>query len=139
LERRLLVLRTMSPNTSSSDISSTSNAEILRELFRKILHSLLGESAGETVLLLLEKNLQQDLGRTLWEDPRRIYYELFKIFGEGTKVLINIMISRINQEFKLNIESEKIMKLACSKDQSSAEELRSIMRLIVKLYRDFMN
>lgn len=129
----------MPPNTSPLDPSNMSDAEILRELFRKILHSLLGESAGEAVLLLLEKNLQQDLGRTLWEDPGRIYHELFKIFGEGTKVLISIMISRINQEFKLNVESEKIMKLMCSKDQSSAEELRSIMRLIVKLYRDFMN
>ncbi|MEM4922345.1 MAG: hypothetical protein QXU65_05050 [Sulfolobales archaeon] len=83
-------------------------------------------------MLLLEKSLQQDLGRALWENPKRIYDELLRMFGEGTRVLMNIIISNINQECKLNIEPGKIMKLMCSENRSDVEELRSIIRLVVK-------
>ncbi|MEM4603327.1 MAG: hypothetical protein QW794_04290 [Thermosphaera sp.] len=122
----------MLSNTSVPEFSSTNIAEHLRGLLRKTFHSLLGESAGEAVVLLLEKSLQQDLGRALWENPKRIYDELLRMFGEGTRVLMNIIISNINQECKLNIEPGKIMKLMCSENRSDVEELRSIIRLVVK-------
>lgn len=130
----------LQPTPSDAPASSASDKDvsnIFYGLLKRILCSSLGESAGRAVLLLITKNLQQDLSRALWENPKNVYDELFKIFGEGTKVLMNIIVSSINQECKLNIKPERFMELMRSENRDAVEELRSIMRLIAKSCRGY--
>lgn len=122
-------------NASSSEASIEDVAESFYEVFRRLLYSLLGESVGEAVLTLVKKSIQQDITKAFWENPRRVYDELFKIFGEGTKVLISIIVSRINQECGLDIKPEKLITLMCSGDQGNVNEIHSIMMLIAKSYK----
>ncbi|MEM0317359.1 MAG: hypothetical protein QXO97_05160 [Candidatus Nezhaarchaeales archaeon] len=126
----------MTSRESASDVSDAYLAELFYRLFEKLLYSSLGESAGRAVLLLLRKSLQQDVGKALWENPKKVYDELLKIFGEGTKVLINIIVFGIKQVCKLDINSEDFIELMQSENQNSVEKLRSIMRLIAKSYKE---
>lgn len=108
--------------------------ETFRNIFRKILYSSLGESAGEALLFILRMELGRDLVEAFWEDPRVVYQTMEKILGIGTKVLIDILVTRIRQDYGLNIESEYVLDLMRRGDQSSTRGMRFLLRKIVESY-----
>lgn len=83
--------------------------------------------------------LRRDLGRdpfeVFWDDPGAIYREMEKVFGVGAKVLIKLLVSRINSEFGLNISSERFLELMRSGDQRSIDEMRSFLTKIAESYK----
>lgn len=109
--------------------------EIVRVICREILHSSLGESAGEAILFFLRSNLGRDPFEVLWDDPGAFYREMEKIFGVGAKVLVKLLVSRINSELGLNISPERFLELMQRGDQRSAEEIHSFLTKIADSYR----
>lgn len=122
-------------NASDSDVSDRDAANLFYKLFRKSLRTLLGNSTGEAVLLLVKRSLQRDIDEALLKNPREVYDELSRIFGVGTRVLMNVIVSNINKECGLDVKPEKFVELMCSEDRGKLEEMRSIMRLIAKSYK----
>ncbi|MEM2152330.1 MAG: hypothetical protein QW241_04330, partial [Candidatus Bathyarchaeia archaeon] len=57
--------------------------EVFRMICREVLHSSLGESAGEAVLFFLRRGLGRDPFEVFWEDPGAFYRELERVFGVG--------------------------------------------------------
>ncbi|MBS7625308.1 MAG: hypothetical protein QXF59_05365 [Candidatus Bathyarchaeia archaeon] len=111
-----------------------SSVKVFREVFRRVLLSSLGESAGEAALFFLRRSLGCDPFEVFWDNPGGFYRELEKIFGVGTKVLIRLLASRINSELGLNIDPERFLELMRSEDRRSAEEIRSLIMKIAELY-----
>ncbi|MEM3479840.1 MAG: hypothetical protein QXV74_07360 [Candidatus Bathyarchaeia archaeon] len=70
-----------------------------------------------------------------WEDPGAFYRELERVFGVGAKVLIKLLVSRINSEFGLNMSSERFVELMQRGDESSVEEIRSFLTKIAESCR----
>ncbi|MBS7624365.1 hypothetical protein KEJ29_02155 [Candidatus Bathyarchaeota archaeon] len=101
-----------------------------RELFREILYSSLGESAGGAVLLFMRINLGRDPYEVIWEDPKTFYHAMERILGAGAKVIINLMVMNINAKYGLNINAEHFIDLMHSSDQRSVEEMRLILKRI---------
>ncbi|MEM4982869.1 MAG: hypothetical protein QXK73_04685 [Candidatus Bathyarchaeia archaeon] len=108
--------------------------EFLRSIFKKTLHSTLGGSASEAVLFFLKKGLSRDPFDVFWEDPRAFYRGMERVFGVGAEVLIKLLVSRINSEFGLNISPGHFLDLMRNGDQSSIEEIRSLIKKVAKLY-----
>ncbi|MEM2482025.1 hypothetical protein DSO06_00370 [Candidatus Nezhaarchaeota archaeon WYZ-LMO8] len=106
-----------------------------REVCKLILYSLLGDSACEATLFYMHRSLGRDSFEVLWDDPKSFYRELEKVFGVGAKILIKLLVSRINSELGLNISPERFLELMCADDQHSIEELRSLITKIVEMYR----
>ncbi|MEM1582871.1 MAG: hypothetical protein ABIM44_01545 [candidate division WOR-3 bacterium] len=102
--------------------------EGFRETCRRIIYSSLGESAGKAALLFMQRDLGRDPFDALWEDPRGVYCAMEKIFGRGVKVLVHILVAGINRERGLNISPERFLELMCNGNQSSVEEIRSIVK-----------
>ncbi|MCS7116494.1 MAG: hypothetical protein RMJ31_04530 [Nitrososphaerota archaeon] len=109
--------------------------EVFREICKRTLQSLLGEASGEAVLFLLRKNLGRDPSEVFWEDPGAVYREMERIFGIGAKVLINFLVTKINEKFDLNMNPEHFLDLMRSGDQHSVEEIRSFLAKIAELYK----
>lgn len=107
--------------------------KIFSEICIRIIYSSLGESAGGAILFLLHKDLGRDPFEVFWEDPKTFYHTIEKIFGAGTKVLINLLIAGINRESGLNINPEHFLELMRSGDQSSVEEIRSSLKRAAEL------
>ena len=108
--------------------------EIFGTVLRNILRSSLGESAGEAVLFFLRRGLGRDPFEAFWDNPKSVYQEMVNIFGVGAKILINILVMRINSEFGLNMSSERFVELMQRGDESSVEEIRSSLTKIAELY-----
>lgn len=109
--------------------------ETFREICKKILYSSLGESSGEAVLFFLRKGLSKDPFEVLWNNPKAFYREMEKVFGIGANVIINLLVTKINNEFGLSMSFEHFLELIRSNDQQSIKEIRSFITEIVKLHR----
>lgn len=109
--------------------------ETFRSIFRRILCSSLGESAGEAVLFFLRRGLGRDPSDALWEDPKAVYYTMERTLGTGAKILIDILITRINQEYRLNMGSERFLSLMRNGNQDSVEEIRVFLKEIAESHR----
>lgn len=107
--------------------------KIFGEICIRAIHSSLGESAGEAVLFFLRRDLGRDPFEVFWEDPKTFYHTMEKIFGAGTKILINLLIAGINRESGLNINPEHFLELMRSGDQSSSDEIRSFLKRVAEL------
>lgn len=107
--------------------------ETFRETSRRIICSSLGESAGEAVLFFLREALKRDPFEALWDNPRTVYHEMVRVFGEGAKVLINLIVTNINRECGLNISPEYFLELMRNGNQRSVEELRSFLRKMAEI------
>ncbi|MEM2728715.1 MAG: hypothetical protein QXF59_06570 [Candidatus Bathyarchaeia archaeon] len=109
--------------------------ENFREVCKRIFYSSLGESASEAALFFLRRGLGRDPFEVFWEDPGAFYRELERVFGVGAKVLIKLLVSRINSEFGLNMSSERFVELMQRGDESSVEEIRSFLTKIAESCR----
>lgn len=119
-----------------SDMNSfTASIDAFRDVFRRIIYSSLGRSAGEAVMLLLREIIRRDPIEVLWENPKAVYDEMVKIFGEGTKVLISILVSNINKEYGLNMSPERFLELMRDGSQNAVEEMRSLIESVAKARR----
>lgn len=78
--------------------------------------------------------LHQDLSKAYGRTPRRFGINYLRFFGEGVRVLMDIMVSNANRKCRLDIKPKRLLELMCSEDRNAIEGLRSIMRLIVKSY-----
>ncbi|MEM3955633.1 MAG: hypothetical protein QW424_02625 [Candidatus Bathyarchaeia archaeon] len=117
----------------STPVHSVINA--FREICGQIFYSLLGESAFEATLFFLRRGLGRDPFEVFWNDPKTFYHEMEKVFGVGAKVLIKLLMSRINSEFGLNMSPERFLELMRRGDERSVEEIRSFLIKIAELYR----
>lgn len=109
--------------------------EVFRDVSKRALRFSLGESAGEAVLFFLHRSLGRDPFDALWDDPKSVYHELEKIFGVGTKVLINLLIMEVKRKYGLNMSPERFLELMRSGDQMSIEEIRSFIRKVAETHR----
>lgn len=106
-----------------------------REICKRILCSLLGESACGATLFFLRRGLGRDPFEVFWDDPGAFYREMERVFGVGAKLLIKLFVSRINDELGLNMSPEHFLELMRSGDQRSVEEIRLFLTKIAELYR----
>jgi len=113
--------------------------EAFRRVSNKILYSSLGESAGKAILFFLHAELGRDPCEMFWENPKAAYQAMEKVLSIGTKVLISILITRINQEYDLTMDPKHFLSLMCNGSQGSVEEIRAFLRKIAELYRKRMN
>lgn len=107
--------------------------EAFRETSRRIFCSSLGESAGEAVIFLLKEAMKSDPFVALWENPKIFYNEMVKVFGEGAKILINLLITTVNQECGLNMDPKHFLDLMCEGSQKSLDEIRSFIRRVAEI------
>jgi hypothetical protein len=112
--------------------------EAFRRVSNKILCASLGESAGKAILFFLHAELGRDPSEMFWEDPKAAYQSMEKVLGIGTKALISILITRINQEYELTMDPKHFLNLMCDGSQGSVEEIRVFLRKIAELYRKRM-
>ncbi|MGP3702811.1 MAG: hypothetical protein ACKD6N_03430 [Candidatus Bathyarchaeota archaeon] len=117
----------------STDVNPA--VEVFREIFRKIVYSSLGESAGEVLMFFLQKDLGRDPFNIFWENPEAFYYTIKKVFGVGAEVLINLLVGEINKGCGLNINQEHFLELICSGSQGCVEELHNFLKKVAELYR----
>lgn len=96
--------------------------------------STFGISAGETILFVLRSNFKRNPFEVLWEKPKAVYDELEKIFGDGTKVLINIFVKKVNEKTGLNADVEEILKLMRDNSPQSLDKFRLLLKELVKCY-----
>lgn len=122
-------------NTSSVNDSTEIPLEVFREVFRRIVCSSLGESAGEAVIFFIKETLRRDPIEALWENPRAVYDEMVRLFGEGTKILIGILVSNINRECGLSMNPEYFLELMRNGSQSAIDEIRSFIESVAKAQR----
>lgn len=108
--------------------------ETLNEICKRILYSMLGESACLAILFFLRKGLSRDPFEVFWDDPKAFYSELKKVLGAGADLLIKLLVSRINSDFGLNMNPERFLELMHNGDQSSIEEIRAFLIRIVESY-----
>lgn len=109
--------------------------EDLHNVFKRILYSSLGESASEALLFILRKELGSDPIETFWKDPKTVYHAMEKTLGAGAKVLINVLITRIGQEYGLNMKPEYFLDLMRRGEQSSIREIRAFLKRIAELHK----
>ncbi|MEM2351342.1 MAG: hypothetical protein QXT26_02935, partial [Thermoproteota archaeon] len=107
-----------------------------RATSKKIICSSLGESAGEAAIFLLREVMRRDPFEVLWENPRAFYEEIVKVFGEGAKVLINVLIENINREYGLTMRPEHFLELMREGDRKALEEIRSFIRMVAKASKE---
>lgn len=110
------------------------NVGAFREVFKKILSSTFGGLAGETLMFLLKEALGCDPIETLWENPRAVYNEMVRIFGEGAKVLISILVSTIDREYGLDMSPERFLELIYNGSEGALKEIRAFMSSIMRGY-----
>ncbi|MEM1673346.1 MAG: hypothetical protein QXI56_00540 [Candidatus Bathyarchaeia archaeon] len=108
--------------------------EVSREIYKRVFNSLLGESVCEASLFFLYRRLGRDPFEVLWDDPKTFYRELERIFKVGAKVLIKLLVSRINSEFGLNMDPEHFLELMQRGDQISVEKIRLFLKRVAELY-----
>lgn len=121
------------PNSTHSINDSTDILlEVFRWAFRRIVCSSLGESAGEAVIFFIKETLRRDPIEVLWENPRAVYDEMVRLFGEGTKILISILILNINREYGLSMDPEYFLELMYNGGQSAINEIRSFIESVAK-------
>lgn len=127
----------LTPSDAPS-VESSAEAPInaFRETSRKIICSSLGESAGEAAIFLLKEALRRDPFEVLWENPREFYEEMVRVFGEGAKVLINVLIISIDREYGLSMRPERFLELMREGNQRALEEIRSFMRMVAEARKE---
>lgn len=113
--------------------------ESFHRISSKILCSSLGESACKAVLFFLHAELGRNLSEMFWENPKAAYQAMKKVLGIGTKVLISILVTKINQEYGLTMDPKHFLSLMCNGNQNSVEEIRAFLRKVAELYRKRMN
>lgn len=116
-------------------IPANSIIEDFREVCKQILCSSLSESACEAALFFLRRGLGRDPFEVFWDNPGVFYRELEKVFGVGARVLIRLLVSRINNEFSLNMNPQRFLELMQRGDQQSIDEIRSFIAKVSELYR----
>lgn len=122
----------MSSDKPAVNNSSETSLRVFCTLSRRIIYSMLGESAGKAILFFLQEALRRDPFEVLWENPKAFYDEMSRIFGEGTKVLINILLTNIDRECGLSMNPEHFIEIVQSSNQGSLEEIRSFIRDVAK-------
>ncbi|MCX8142308.1 MAG: hypothetical protein N3F04_06075 [Candidatus Nezhaarchaeota archaeon] len=107
-----------------------------RSIFKNLLCSSFGESAGEAILFLLRKELGCDPFEMLWDNPEAVFNALKEIFGVGTRILIDTLLMRINQEYGLNVSLKCILHHTYNDrwSQAKVKEVRSFLRRVVQLH-----
>lgn len=111
-----------------------SAVETFREICKRILYSLLGESACLAILFYLRRGLGRDPFEAFWDDPKAFYRELEKVLGVGADLLVKLLVSRINSDYGSNMSPERFLELMRSSDQYSVEEIRLFLMRIVELH-----
>lgn len=130
----------MSSTTKFDDPSTSPNKDealiikTFSEIIQRALQSSFGESASKAIIFILKEALKEDPCEAFWRNPRTVYSTMIDVFGNGTKVLINALIADISRRCGVEMRPEHLIKLIESGDQSSIEEIRSIIRKICQLY-----
>ncbi len=106
----------------------------LRRMFEEAVGSSLSESAGEAILFVLRSKFRRDPFEVFWESPKTVYEELEKIFGEGTRVLITLLVRGVRKGGGMNVDSEKISSLMRSDDPKSVEELHTLLKELAEFH-----
>lgn len=106
--------------------------KVFSDVFREVLHSVLGEAAGDAILFFLHRRFSRDPFEILWEDPKTFYCEVERILGSGFEILFRILVSKINTRFGLDMSPERFLELMRSGDQLSVEEIRLFLRRIAE-------
>lgn len=117
-----------------SAVEKSSAVKIFGDVFKRALYSSLGETAGEAVLFFLRREMNRDPFEMLWENPGAFYRVMESIFGAGTKVLVAMLITKVNQEYGLSISSERFLDLMRRGDRESIDEIRSYIKRIAESY-----
>lgn len=112
-----------------------STLRVLSVVFSEFLRSSLGEAAGEAILFLLRRELKRDPFEVFWENPKAFYRGIERVLGVGAKILIKLLISRINSELGLSMSPERFLKLMQSDNKSSIEEVRSFIANMHESYK----
>jgi len=110
--------------------------ETFREDCERTLYSLIGEPACKATLFFLYKSLGRDPFEVFWSNPKTFYRELESFLGAGAKVLIELLVSRIDGELGLNMKTEHFLELMQRGDQKSVEEIRSFITRIYEQCKD---
>ncbi|MEM0233684.1 MAG: hypothetical protein QXL22_06670 [Candidatus Nezhaarchaeales archaeon] len=87
-------------------------------------------------MFFLYKSLSRDPFEVFWSDPKTFYRELESFLGAGAKVLIELLVSRIDSELSLNMKTEHFLELIQRGDQKSVEEIRSFITKIYERCKD---
>lgn len=106
--------------------------KVFRMVSRRVLCSSLGFSSGKAILFFLKEALGRDPFEVLWENPKAFYDEIVKVFGDGAKILISILVENINLECGLSMSPEHFIEIIQSENQSSLEEIRSFIRMVAE-------
>jgi len=110
--------------------------EVFRDTFKRVLYSSIGESACEAIIFFLHMELNRDPFEVFWENPRTVYHAMEKIFGVGAEILINTFVERVNQEYGLNMRTERFLNLMRNSNQNSIKKVRDFLREIAELHRE---
>jgi hypothetical protein len=113
-------------------ISDREVIEFFSCLFRRVLASSLGESAAEALLSVLKRGLGREPSEIFWENPKEFYSGMEKTIGMGAEVLVRLLVDAINRESNLNMSPDKFIELMRSGNPKSIEEIRSILRRLVR-------
>lgn len=106
--------------------------EVFRNVFRRVISSCLGGSVVEAVLFLLRERLRRDPFEVLWDDPKAFYSEMFRVFGDGAKVLVSVLVVGINNKYGLREDPSRLLEVMRS-GQGSPDYVRSFMRRVAEV------
>jgi hypothetical protein len=108
--------------------------KVFRRMFSDLVSLSLCESAVDSIVFVLRNRLGGDPFEVFWENPKFVYDELRRIFGDGTNVLINMWVKAFRQRATSNVNPEEFLRHLQSNDPRSIEKVRSMLKELAKSY-----